>query len=139
MWQCEIHVYKCKQLDLSENKFEGMVPGPLRRMQNLKVLHLQHNLLEGDFPKWFDGVSSLEDIDLSYNDIGGIIPDTLGISKLRGIVYLKDLKYLQAHFNLISGQIPPELGHLTNLVHLNLAHNCLSGFLPEFLCNFSES
>ena len=37
--------------------------------------------------------------------------------------------------NRLEGKIPPELGHLTELTHLNLAGNRLSGCVPASLRN----
>ncbi|CAO2043974.1 unnamed protein product [Urochloa humidicola] len=39
---------------------------------------------------------------------------------------------------MLSGEIPPELGYLTNLKALNLSHNKFVGKIPASLANMSE-
>ena len=48
---------------------------------------------------------------------------------------LRRLTHLDISNSLVSGPIPPELGNLTNLVHLSLVQNPLSGSIPSELGN----
>ena len=39
--------------------------------------------------------------------------------------------------NELTGEIPPEIGNLTNLTHLNLSSNQLTGEIPESICDLN--
>ena len=52
---------------------------------------------------------------------------------------LSNLGLLDVHYNLLGGEIPSELGDLDNLTSLNLAENQLSGKLPAWLADVGES
>ena len=45
--------------------------------------------------------------------------------------------FLQA--NQLTGDIPPEIGNLTNLTNLILDHNQLTGEIPQEVCDLMES
>ncbi len=51
---------------------------------------------------------------------------------------LSNLTYLHLAGNQLSGNVPTELGNLTNLTYLNLADNQLSGSIPPELGNLSN-
>jgi len=48
---------------------------------------------------------------------------------------LTNLLNLNLTGNQLTGSIPPEIGNLTNLVFLHLSFNQLSGTIPESFCN----
>jgi hypothetical protein len=52
--------------------------------------------------------------------------------------HLSDLETLRLDFNQLSGNIPPELGRLSKLQMLSLNHNQLSGGVPPELGNLSD-
>jgi len=41
--------------------------------------------------------------------------------------------------NELTGEIPPEIGNLTNLTYLSLGNNQLTGVIPEEICNQGDS
>ena len=51
---------------------------------------------------------------------------------------LSDLAYLDLSGNMLGGQIPTRLGSLTNLTHLDLSNNSLTGTIPAELGNLSN-
>ncbi|THU73300.1 hypothetical protein C4D60_Mb04t21360 [Musa balbisiana] len=97
----------------------------------------------------FSTLRSLVSLDLSYNQLDGIIPPT--ISVLSNLVYLdlignrftgklpveigsmKALQFLYLNKNQLSGSVPPSLSNLTGLLHLHLRDNKFTGFIPEEL------
>ncbi len=51
---------------------------------------------------------------------------------------LTELTYLGLSFNQLSGTIPSELGNLTNVTGFNLSHNPLTGSIPATLGNLNN-
>ena len=75
---------------------------------------------------------------------GRVIELNLGSNRLSGEIppelgNLTNLQHLNLSWNRLSGEIPPELGNLTNLQHLNLSgNNQLSGEIPPELGNLTN-
>ncbi|TMW90936.1 hypothetical protein EJD97_015025 [Solanum chilense] len=85
-----------------------------------------------DFP--FSSLPFLEYVDLSMNQLSGIIPPAIG--------NLTNLVYLDLSSNQFSGKIPPQIVSLSKVENLYISDNHLNGFipidighLPERLCN----
>jgi len=59
---------------------------------------------------------------------------------LWGVVYsVEDTDSLNLSDNQITGEIPPEIGNLTNLTGLELNNNQLSGTITDEICNQGDS
>ncbi|CAN7015644.1 unnamed protein product [Brassica oleracea var. botrytis] len=72
----------------------------------------------------------LQSLNLSPNNLAGILPDSIGNFK-----YLKVLKLYGCSF---FGNIPSSLGNLSYLTHLDLDGNDFTGELPESLSNLHQ-
>ncbi|KAH0928862.1 LOW QUALITY PROTEIN: hypothetical protein HID58_014589 [Brassica napus] len=72
----------------------------------------------------------LQSLNLSSNNLAGILPDSIGNFK-----YLKVLKLYGCSF---FGNIPSSLGNLSYLTHLDLDGNDFTGELPESLSNLNQ-
>ena len=48
---------------------------------------------------------------------------------------MTNLEGLGLAFNQFTGEIPPEIGNLTNLTGLNLSSNQLTGKIPDSICD----
>ncbi|KZV27559.1 receptor-like protein 12 [Dorcoceras hygrometricum] len=111
-------------------------------------------LWKGQEVEFVNGLTLVSLIDLSDNDLGGIIPSE--ITELTGLIglnlarnnltgyipqhigHLRSLDILDLSGNHLSGGIPPGIGNLSLLGFLNLSYNNLSGRIPPGL-NFDES
>ncbi|WVZ16027.1 hypothetical protein V8G54_013593 [Vigna mungo] len=117
---------KLVSLFLYGNYFEGPIPDGLRNLTLLENLDLQENLLSSSIPHWLFGVlSHLKFLDLSGNNLQGVIPHALG--NVTSLVKL-DLSY-----NKLEGPLPTYLGKEASLVKLDLSHNKLEGPIPTSL------
>ena len=90
-------------------------------------LKTKSNIILGDFEHMIWGetfsVYHTTKIDLSSNQISGIIPKSIG--------YLSNLTHLSLNANYLSGEIPSEIGELKKLIFLDLSHNRkLNGEIP---------
>ncbi|KAL3735586.1 hypothetical protein ACJRO7_024671 [Eucalyptus globulus] len=85
-------------IDLSSNKFQGMIPDVIGELGSLQGLNLSHNNLEGHIPSSLGKLSELEWLDLSSNKLSGTIP-----SKLANLTFLE---VLNVSSNLLTGSIP---------------------------------
>ncbi|KAJ3062217.1 hypothetical protein HDU98_001899 [Podochytrium sp. JEL0797] len=75
-------------------------------------------------------LKSLQEIDLSYNNLVGRIP--ISVSSIKSLYY-----YWISSDNQLSGVIPPELGLLKNLLLLVLNSNQFTGPLPSEIGNLA--
>ncbi|XP_057814456.2 putative receptor-like protein kinase At3g47110, partial [Cryptomeria japonica] len=117
------------ELHLRGNWLSGSVPTYLEKCSKLEILDLSLNNLYGVVPE-LQRLSNLQDVHLSENQLSGPIPTSLeNCSKL---------EILNLALNRLHGVIP-ELGHkLSNLQELRLAGNQLNGRIPTSLGNFSK-
>ncbi|XP_031474991.1 probable LRR receptor-like serine/threonine-protein kinase At3g47570 [Nymphaea colorata] len=90
----------------------------------LEEIYLSPNLLNGILPASVGNLTTtLWSLDLSYNEIEGIIPLALA--------NLTKLMSLDLSFNKIKGSIPPNIGSMNMLQKLGLSGNFLEGSIPN--------
>ncbi|XP_027362510.1 probable LRR receptor-like serine/threonine-protein kinase At3g47570 [Abrus precatorius] len=122
--------------DITRNHFVGQVPS-LGKLKDLQLLGLAQNNLGGnstkdlDFLKSLTNCSKLYVIDISTNNFGGYLPDSLGNMS-------SQFNYLYAGDNYISGKFPVTLGNLINLILLTMENNRLEGTIPATFGNFQK-
>ncbi|XP_041011516.1 receptor-like protein EIX2 [Juglans microcarpa x Juglans regia] len=100
--------------------FEKMI-----HMSNLRNLHLCGNKFFNTRSDWLYNITSLEKLDLSQNQIRGVLPSVIG--------QFSQLTYLDLSKNLLEGKLPRSLVNLCNLQHLDLSSNRLEGGINELL------
>ncbi|XP_048135661.1 probably inactive leucine-rich repeat receptor-like protein kinase At3g28040 [Rhodamnia argentea] len=141
-------------LDFSSNKFAGSIPTSVRNLQSLRYLSLSDNGLSGNIPLSLAYCSKLTVIRLRDNSITGSVPGELfdlGLqevdfsnNKLVGPVppgssrLFQSLHTLDLSRNNLSGDIPAEMGLLSNLRYLNLSWNGLSSRMSPELGYFQN-
>ncbi|XP_042416128.1 LRR receptor-like serine/threonine-protein kinase RPK2 [Zingiber officinale] len=146
---------RLRVLNLASNLIKGQIPLSLSRCVDLEILDLSGNQLNETIPKLFRGFSKLRELYLSFNQLGGPIPDELGfgsrslqILDLSGNLLTEsipsnlgnctELQFLLLFSNLLEGFIPPDLGLLKKLQVLDISMNSLSGYIPAELGNCLE-
>ncbi|KAK1381314.1 Protein kinase domain-containing protein [Heracleum sosnowskyi] len=113
------------ELYLYNNRLTGTIPSALGSLINLKAMDLHSNQLSGSLYLHDANLTHLTTLDVSYNSLTGSIP----------IFKCSDLQSLILSHNLLSGNIPKELGNCYSLVELSLSSNNLSGSIPNnFRC-----
>ncbi|PWA13707.1 Leucine-rich repeat-containing protein [Artemisia annua] len=116
-WAGEIGVNELYYLNLSHNFITGL---PHFQWYGLQYLLLQSNLIEGPFPPSICNMSKLQNLDMSNNRFGGLIPQCFGnISK--------SLRMIDMGNNSFQGTIPNVYGDCGRLEGLILKGNQLEG------------
>ncbi|XP_028199846.1 receptor-like protein 6 [Glycine soja] len=85
-------------MDLSNNRFGGVIPAIIGELKSLKGLNLSHNRINGVIPQNFGGLKNLEWLDLSSNMLTGEIP--------KALTNLHFLSVLNLSQNQLLGMIP---------------------------------
>jgi hypothetical protein len=98
----------------------------LSGLSNLQLLDLSHNQLSGSLPS-LDGLSNLQLLDLSHNRLSGTLPN---------MADLTSLQRLALHNNALSGPLPTSLGSLSNVTFANLRYNRLEPNTAPLVQNF---
>jgi len=161
------HLYQIKMLLLGGNMFEGHISAELCHLQYLNIIDLSHNRLSGSLPPCIGaipfgyhtdyddvlfnrfyfmfldwGVSSMDydDPPVAYEGylvIQGFTFSTKGniYTYSRGFYNLMSGIDLSA--NMLSGEIPWEIGNLSHVKSLNLSHNFFIGQIPVTFANMS--
>ncbi|KAF9612212.1 hypothetical protein IFM89_038634 [Coptis chinensis] len=168
-----------QHLDLSANKFTGAIGNGLVKCQHLSYLNVLENGFSGEIPLVWNGslrylllssnkfqgelplgladsCSTLVELDVSSNNLYGMVPDNLGscsvletlnlsTNNFSGelptdtLVKMTSLKKLVLSYNNFVGVLPDSYSLLTNLELLDLSANNLSGFIPMRLCQSSRN
>ncbi|XP_021288780.1 receptor-like protein 12 [Herrania umbratica] len=112
-------------LDLSSNFIRGdlLIP-PSTTM----VFLISNNSLSGEIPSLLCHATNLEYLDLSHNNLSGILPQCLG--NLTQVLFVLNLQMNNFH-----GLIPPVFTKECPLNYLNLNGNQLEGPLPQAIIN----
>lgn len=119
------HCQKLKIIVLTLNFREEELPSsPSLQFKNLKVLIIPSCKLTGTIPQWLSSSSSLQLLDLSWNQLSGKIPPWLGS--------LSFLFYLDLSNNTFIGEIPQSLTSLQSLIFRNTSLEEPSPDFPFF-------
>ncbi|KAF8012154.1 hypothetical protein BT93_I0321 [Corymbia citriodora subsp. variegata] len=115
-------------LYLSRSGFQGEIPPSLAELcPGLVELDLSHNNLSGVIPAILGSCYALQSIDLSNNNFSAELPMDL-------FMQMSKVRKLALSFNYFTGSLPDSLSNLTSLETLDLSSNDLSGMIPSGLC-----
>ncbi|KAG2621870.1 hypothetical protein PVAP13_3NG301300 [Panicum virgatum] len=158
-----LHLYQIKLLLLGGNMFEGHISAELCHLQYLNIIDMSQNRLSGSLPPCIGAIPfgyhtddddflsnyfydvpfdvSLSSMDLPLFDaiyvLQGFTFSTKGniYTFSRGFYNLMSGIDLSA--NMLSGEIPWEIGNLSHVKSLNLSHNFFIGQIPATIANMS--
>ncbi|KAG2690017.1 hypothetical protein I3760_09G167900, partial [Carya illinoinensis] len=88
----------------------------------VKMIDLSNNKLHGEIPEGITNLTELIALNLSRNNLSGLITQKIGL--------LKILQILDLSRNQLYGEIPMSISNLSFLSHLDLSANNLSGKIP---------
>ncbi|XWS13168.1 hypothetical protein CRYUN_Cryun36dG0014500 [Craigia yunnanensis] len=97
-------------------------------LDSFSGIDLSCNQLTGIIPPGLGNLSEVLDLNFSHNNLTGPIPSTF--SKL------KQVESLDLSYNNLNGRIPSQLTELNTLEVFTVAHNNLSGPLPDMKAQF---
>ncbi|CAL5410175.1 unnamed protein product [Camellia sinensis] len=117
---------KLKKLIMGINNFSGSIPPTIFNISSLELIDFSSNMLSGILPEDLCVfVPKLKFIHLSWNEIEGQIPSTLG--------ECRELQLISLSLNKFSGFIPKAIGNLTLLQKIILGGNNFKGEIPREL------
>ncbi|KAG4156899.1 hypothetical protein ERO13_D02G027250v2, partial [Gossypium hirsutum] len=129
---------------LQGNRLSGPLPIAFYNSSSLVTLDLGGNNLTGSIPKWIGTLSSLSVLLLKANNLHSRIPEewvqftTKSRSYSYGGLILENMTGIDLSCNKLTGQIPPELGNLSQIHSLNLSYNNLTGVIPSSFSNLKQ-
>ncbi|XP_039168737.1 probable LRR receptor-like serine/threonine-protein kinase At3g47570 [Eucalyptus grandis] len=105
------------------NELGGKIPQALGKLTKLKVLELEGTKLSGTTPPSIFNLSSLKEIEIGDNDIGGNLLANIGFA-------LPNIEIFTIGHNRFTGMIPWSMSNATTLRWLQVGENKLSGKMP---------
>jgi len=114
-----------KELDLSNNVLNALIPESLIMNKNLHIVDLHHNGIFGSFPEEIFNNDAMVYFDIRNNKITGSINDRVG--------YLNKMQHFDVSGNKLTGTIPDTIQLMTNLISLRTSGN---NFEPQALKDF---
>ncbi|ESW24106.1 hypothetical protein PHAVU_004G103300 [Phaseolus vulgaris] len=135
--------YYFEYQELSERYISGEIHESLMELRQLEYLNLSSNSFEGShIPEFLASLTKLKYLDLSSCYFIGEIPIQFGsLSHLKylNVAYnIWRLQYLDIRSNSLEGDVPSQLGNISQLQHLDLRYNSLQGNIPSQLGNLSQ-
>ncbi|XP_058093206.1 phytosulfokine receptor 2 [Magnolia sinica] len=122
-------VKRVTKLVLHDRGLKGIISSSLGRLDQLKLLDLSLNLLEGKVPGELSNLWQLEFLDLSYNMLAGPILKVDGLNSIRSI---------NISSNFFNGSLL-QLGVFPHLAILNVSNNSFTGPVNTSICIASNA
>ncbi|KAL3506500.1 hypothetical protein ACH5RR_031882 [Cinchona calisaya] len=121
------------------------IPLYLTESSNLQSFLASNSSIVGRIPDFFGSFPNLQDLRLSYNNITGGLPRSLGVSEVRNIWLNNQIQGLSGRIDVLSSMTQiyqvwlfanaftgpiPDLSNCTNLFDLQLRDNQFTGVVP---------
>ncbi|KAK4720374.1 hypothetical protein R3W88_010607 [Solanum pinnatisectum] len=145
------YLKELRVLSLPFHDLTGEIPVQIWELQNLEVVDVQGNAIQGDFSTYnFTRLRKLRVLNLRFNRIVGRFPPSLVKCRCLSVLNLagnsvndvipgfiggfEKLKVLNLSFNRLIGRVPVNFGvKCRDLEHLDLSFNLLQGEIPRVL------
>ncbi len=135
---CEGHLpetitnfHQVKSVDFHMNNINGHLPRSFSRMEALEFLNMGVNRISGEI-EWdcFGSNASVRMIDLSFNCLGGSLPNSFELN-----IKIQELNLAGNQFE---GELPSSMSYLVNLRVLKLYSNKFRGRIPSWISTFER-
>ncbi|XP_071724434.1 uncharacterized protein [Rutidosis leptorrhynchoides] len=139
---------------LNNNRFSGEIPTQLCQLDHLSLINLSQNDLSGTIPDCLCITPVEDSYEITFESeaaapgpaISTAVPLDQGPvafpTKRKFYNYQGDILNMMSGIDLscnkFCGEIPPQIGNLSNIRVLNLSHNNLSGPIPPALGNLKQ-
>nr|CAB3467712.1 unnamed protein product [Digitaria exilis] len=143
-----LNLTKLQYLNLSGNWLSESLLAPLGELVSLQVLDISSNGMSGvllvagqitpNLCKLCPRIIDLSHNKLSVEDTRGFTFGTKGNQCTYGFNFIDVMSGIDLSMNMLSGEIPSELGNLSHIKSLNLSNNFFSGQIPESFANMSD-
>ncbi|WMV23597.1 hypothetical protein MTR67_016982 [Solanum verrucosum] len=131
MWRGPWYVPELRVLNLTNNSLTGMIPPSVGNATKMMNFSLSGNRVSGNIPKEIGNLSQLADMSLTDNQLTGSIPVEL--------FNISSLLYIHLRYNSLSGPLLLDQGNIvSNLEHLIISFNQISGCVPSNICQLTE-
>ncbi|RCV35716.1 hypothetical protein SETIT_7G262300v2 [Setaria italica] len=132
------YLSRIKLLLLGGNRFEGHISPNLCHLRFFTVINLSHNRLSGSLPSCIGGIAfGYHADDLQYG-LQGFTYFTKGNLYTYRHSFINIMFGIDLSGNMLSGEVPQEMGNLSHVKSLNLSHNFFTGRIPATLTNMSS-
>ncbi|KAF3435221.1 hypothetical protein FNV43_RR22308 [Rhamnella rubrinervis] len=144
--------FKLRHLFIRSCQLGPKFPTWLRNQNELRSVSLINATISDTIPNWFLQLDvQLDVLDVSYNNIGGKVPNSLRFNKPSSVYLLSNnfdgpftllssnITTLYLSTNHFSGPIPHDLGEVMPLLSvLDISRNSLNGSIPLSLGNLTQ-
>ncbi|XP_076894764.1 receptor-like protein 6 [Bidens hawaiensis] len=128
-WVGEIGGNNLTYVNLLDNSISGL---PEFGSDGLQFFNVESNLIQGPFPPWICDKNHLEFLDISNNNISGMVSQCLQNSS-------STLVSLTVNSNMIQGPFPSWICDLGRLLYLDMSNNSFHGEIPQCFGNMLSS
>uniref|UniRef100_A0A0D9ZRL4 non-specific serine/threonine protein kinase n=1 Tax=Oryza glumipatula TaxID=40148 RepID=A0A0D9ZRL4_9ORYZ len=150
------HFNNIKILSLGWNEFEGQITPNLCKLNCPRIIDFSHNKLSDPLPPCVGNISCVDNRvaqNISPFFLLGLLLTEVSISvynprvftfATKGARYTYGLNFfdlmsgIDLSENMLSGEIPLDIGNLNNTKSLNLSNNFFTGQIPASFVNMSE-
>ncbi|KAL6124519.1 hypothetical protein ACLB2K_077031 [Fragaria x ananassa] len=116
---------------LAGTRFFGNISSSIQKLDSLEELDVGGcNFSEGLVPSFLGKLTRLTYLDISKNNYGGPIPDSLA--------NLTQLAVFRIGTSHLTGPIPSWLGNFSKLIYLDFSYNRLNGSIPKSFSNLKN-
>ncbi|KAF2943143.1 hypothetical protein DAI22_02g044600 [Oryza sativa Japonica Group] len=140
-------LHNLRALDLLHNDFSGVIPESIYSCNNLTALRLSSNQIHGEISSKIGDLKYLSFLSITENSFSDIAKTLHAFKSSRNLTTLfigenfwvtSFPALLNLSANSFTSVIPPKIGELKALTHLDFSSNQLQGEIPPSICNLTN-